>query len=332
MVRFYYRRRGRFYRIGRRWRRRYYRRRGKSAPKYVNGGTRSAIRMKTSLNTTYAVNLTAADPVSVPIKYVALTTGAAGGVALVSSPLFRQYANLYDEMKVIGMKVDIAVTTPVGTAGLPSVELHTAWDRKSYYGEPNPTAADLQAASTHSVATALNNNVAKISRSLFASDLIEKALMFQSPKPTGAGPWNISAWGNAQANFMAFSPGFIWYVSVPNLGADVTINFTVNVTYWVGFRSPRYGGGANRALVEDLGPVRRGHDDGDVDDGGDMDQGDVFDDFVAAAADGAAAASADAPGDVDISAPAPVSRRQLSAASAAAHAAQAPSSRRRKNV
>ena len=326
MVRFFYRRRGRYYRL--RYRRGRFSRRRISSRKYVNGSTRSTIRMKTVLDASTSVNLTTASPFNQPTKINALSTTNTGGLSLPASPLFRQYAGLYDEMKIIGMKVTLAVATPVGNAALPSIQIHTAWDRHSHYGEAPPTAGDMNAAATYTTSTALNNNVAKITRSIYASDLMEKAMMFQA-SVNGNNPWSIPAFENAGATFLPFSPGFMWYVRVPQLAADVTVNFNISIVYYVGFRSPRFGGSGGRAVLRDLGalPAAPDDDDDDMDAPGDADDSGFPDGATASAA------VADAPGDADLSAPQPVSRRQLSAATAEHIATvHAPSSRRqRKN-
>lgn len=54
------------------------------------------------------------------------------------------------------------------------------FDRRHGETEAAPDADAIKNASSMSVATALNNNVAKISRSCYASDLIEKAQWIDS--------------------------------------------------------------------------------------------------------------------------------------------------------
>lgn len=329
MVRFFYRRRGRYYRL--RYRRGRFSRRRISSRKYVNGSTRSTIRMKTSLDLATSVNLTTAAPQNTPVKYVALSAGQANNsLALCASALFRQYAALYDEMKIIGMKVTIAVATPVGTPALPSIQIHTAWDRHAHYGEAAPTIADLNNAATYTTATALNNNVAKITRSIYASDLMEKAMMFQSHVNAGP-PYSIPSWEAAGANFLPFSPAFIWSVKCPQLPADVTVNFNMSVVYYVGFRSPRYGGAGGRASLSYIGGLPLpdgGGDDDDMDAPGDAE----FPDGATASAAAAAPILIDDPGDADFSSPQPVSRRQLSANSSRIASVHAPpTTRQRKN-
>lgn len=185
---------------------------------------------------------------------------------LTSNPLFKAYHNLYDEMKMIGMKVNISVTDVVGNSTLPSLQIYTAWDRRHGYNEPNPTAAELKAMSTMNVATALNNNVAKISRSIYASDLIEKAQWMDSDLDSGDG--HVVAWQVAGKNPNFFSPAFYMAFGSPSLAQATevaSVHFNIQVTYYMAFRCPKYGGSSS---TKDL-PVKEVElldDDGDLDD------------------------------------------------------------------
>lgn len=201
--------------------------------------------------------------------------GAAGGLS--KSQLYRTYTTLYEEVKILGVKVSIAVVTPVGDTATPSLQIYTAWDRKHGYGEPAPSAGDIIASSSYNVATALNNNVAKLSRYLFASDLMEKAIWIDAS--TNAQYAN-AAWIAAGANCPCFCPSFMFTCLSPSLGAAHNITISVSYTYYLAFRNPKFGGSNSGSKVENLGPRSVFPDGaGDMDgDGGDMVEHEDLDD------------------------------------------------------
>ena len=284
MVR-YYRRRYRRYKKYRRFYRRFGRAFGKYTRKYVNGSTRSQVRVKctqqvvTTLTTDYPNGNT-------PIKRIeplARADLARTEWYLYGIPLFRHYCDLYDEMKIIGCKINISVITPIGTSTHPALTFHCCWDRHCYDKEPLPTKDDIIRAATHTQTVAVNNNVAKITRSLYASDLLENATWIQTkygvtnhPDPaTNPNYYYNIAYEAASANFSAFHPAFIWYCTLENEPAQSTITFSVSVVYYVAFRGPKFGQAAQAAnaakivaIPDDGGDM---NDDGDADASGDVD-------------------------------------------------------------
>ena len=161
---------------------------------------------------------------------------------VTKNALYQAYANLYEETKLIGMKVQLAVTSVIGNATLPSLQIYTAWDRRKGRGEPMPTADQIKAMATSNVATALNNNVAKITRSIYASDLMEKAQWHDSSIDAS---YNDEAWYTAGLNPNFFCPAFYFCFCSPSLAASTTVNYTISVTYYVAFRNPKYGGSSS---------------------------------------------------------------------------------------
>lgn len=249
----YYRRRR--YLRRRRYGRRYRRYRRSYARRYVNGSSRSSIRMKcvvtgsSSLKSGYGDTLSTNQFIIRPLDaYGALTNP----VPVVSSPLFQAYQKLYEEMKIIGMKVQVSVTDQVGGSTLPSLQIYTAWDRRYGYTEPELNSDQIKQAATSNVATALNNNVAKLSRSIYASDLIEKAQWIDS-SPFGADGTAVKSWTVASQNPNFFCPAFYMCFGSPSLSQAsevASVHFSISVTYYVAFRNPRYGGsgGASKEL------------------------------------------------------------------------------------
>jgi len=283
----YYSRYGRRYRRYRKYRRFYRRYRRGYARKYVNGSSRSTVRMKTELNSTGTIDAGYGNSAT-DASVLAIRVYDGYSFCAPSSALYQTYCNLYEEVKCIGMKVSISVTDPVGNSTVPSLQFYTNWDRKCGHGEDKPSVQDIINSSTSNVATALNNNVAKIVRSCFASDLIEKATWIDATNTAMPGGCN-AAWIAAGLNPNMFCPAFNFFFNVPQAVAKTTIHYTLSVLYYFAFRNPRYGGAgsSNRAKIIDLGA--RGSFPGDDDDGGDGMDDDVFAQMDAAPANPPAA-------------------------------------------
>ena len=231
--------------------------------RFVNGSSRSAIRMKcvsTQSGTAPSGHGATLSSVGVICPYNADGTTL---VPAVQSPLYIAYRNLYEETKLIGMKVQMNITSVVGNATLPSLEIYTAWDRRFGRGESAPAAADIKAMATGNVATALNNNVAKITRSIYASDLIEKAQWHDS-EPRSSVNLTDDAWYTAAKNPNFFCPAFFFCFGSPSLAADTTVNYTLSVTYYVAFRNPKFGGTSGSKDLE-VRSVTFPDDDNDMD-------------------------------------------------------------------
>lgn len=262
--RYYGRKRWRY----RKYRRFYKRYRRSYARRYVNASSRSSIRCKCvvtgtgSLHSGYENTLGSDVFRIIPLG----TTSATNPVTLVSSPLFVAYQNLYEEMKIIGYRVTVSVNDQIGNSTLPSLQIYTAWDRRHGYGEADLTPTEVKNAATSNVATALNNNVAKLSRSIYASDLIEKAQWMDS---TAAPAGNIASWVTAGANPNMFCPAFYMCFGSPALNVNTqvaNVKFSVSVTYYVAFRNPRFGGSSSSKDLpakEVTWPVEDDDDDGD---------------------------------------------------------------------
>lgn len=255
---------------GRRWRRRprryvrrWFRRRVR---RFVNGSSRSIARIKTSFTLTKEVSAGYGTTPGTVVYTVPYGTNVADG-SLYHSLLYRQYCNLYEQVKIIGVKIAFAVVTPVGDVTTPSLQIYTAWDRNWGQGDQVPTGNSIVSSSTYNVATALNNNVAKITRACYASDLMEKATWID----TDVSEYGTNkAWYAAQQNPNMFSPSFMFTCLSPSLGAAHNITVSLSFTYYLAFRNPKFGGGAeSEAKVQDLGV--RAVSFPDADDDGDMD-------------------------------------------------------------
>lgn len=264
MVRYYRRRYPRRY-----YRRRYPRRYRRYARKYVNASSRSSLRIKTNITKSF----TKTSGYGSTLGAVASISPFSGGEdALAGSPLYNNYCNLYEECKLIGMKIAVAVITPVGATNLPSLQIYTCFDRRHGYGEPHPTADEIRNMASMTCATALNNNVAKLTRSIYASDLLEKAQWVDTDPVSSANLAN-QAWVTAGRNPNFFCPSFHMCFGSPSLTQDnqANVNFSLSITYYVAFRNPKFGGSASAKDLPTKQVTMATSDDVDFDDDiGDM--------------------------------------------------------------
>lgn len=308
----YYRFSGRRYRRYRRYRRFY--RRYRPRRRAINATSRSRIRVK--IPAQIQVKLTIPEDehdsnVASLCPLVCTQLPAGGSInwrsGLLSAPLYTTYSLLYDEMKLEGFKAQIAITSPVGSAAgaYKSLQLYTAIDRKMTYDDMKnakyPTVQQLKNYSSYIAATALNNNIAKVTRSVYASDLFEKASFADASPVTYASVSVSNGAADAATDLLtlasnqyvpassgnrivvtgpAFNPCMFIGVTAPSDtggagGSDV--NLLIDVMYYVTFRNPKFGAGAGAAKVSyEAASASMDDPDGDLD-GGDLGGGDMDD-------------------------------------------------------
>lgn len=277
----------------------------------MNGSSKSSIRVKVpkSFNFTWTQQANAS---ASQVSRFCPWDSTASYASVLSCDLYRTYCTLYDEVKCIGMKVKINVSSAVGGSDIPSLQIWTAWDRRIGVNEPPPSAADMKTYSTYQVATAVNNSVAKLERSIYASDLLEKAQWHDCTLTALPGSTDL-AYVASGDNPNFFVPALFVCMSVPDKTTQVTITGTVDIMFYFSFRNPKYGATSSAKDSFTVDVLPRALDPAGDDD--DMDQNDgALDD------DGAI--------DEEDAAPAPLSRRARSNASADLQAAAAPSTRR----
>lgn len=327
MARWYVRRRGRFFRygrfrgVGRRYRRRY----SSYSRRYVNGSSRSQVRLKVPVTFTPSFpSVTASGAVTVAIQpfYDAITTAAATSNAARSalmSPLYRQYCSLYEEVKCVGMKVKLAVTSNVGTSDIPSLQIYTAFDRRGSWNEQSglPTFADIKNYATFSAATAVNNSVAKLERSIYASDIMERAQWHDctlTSIPSTSNSYRDAAYYQADSNVNFFAPTMYINVAIPQGTVSQTVNTVCEVMYYFAFRNPKFGASSGASSKFTSDPI-------DFQSRPSMDDDGRMDDGIPPLPD-------DDPSDFPDVTPAVLTRRARSNASADLQAEAAPSTRR----
>ena len=236
---------------------RYYRKKWRYAYRsgFINGSSKSQIKIKIPISWSTGIN----KPAGAANTNVALLSqpwrSSGYAYSAISSELYRTYTQLYEEVRCIGTKLRIAITTPIGGSDIPSLKIYTAWDRRLAGNEMSspPTFEQLQKYATSNVVTAVNNSVAKMKRSLYASDLIERAqwhdcTLITQQDNTIADNATISAQNNP--NF--FSPGLWIAFETPGVTAAKTINFSVDYTYYFAFRNPKYGMSAGAAKSAEM--------------------------------------------------------------------------------
>lgn len=263
----------------RRYVRRWFRRRMR---RFVNGSSKSTVRVKIPLTQTFSLaSVNSAgkvytDPISPWFPQ--------GAFRVTQSPLYRIYCDLYDEVKCIGCKVVLSIGTPIGTSTVPSATFVTAWDRRlgNSQSDPGidaaPTFSELMSYSSQQKATAVNNSIAKLRRSCYASDLMEKAQWHDcSLSSVNQDDVAVVAAG-ANPNF--FSPGM--WIGVSQTGsAAQTISMQADIVYYFAFRNPKYGASGSYKGVETRSlPAMADMEHEDLADDGDMDADDLVDDIL----------------------------------------------------
>lgn len=221
------------------------RRRYRRSSRYINGSNRATIRLKCLQQDAQASRSSGYGPNYGSVYAIYPYTNMGNG--LCANDLYKKYVDLYEETKFIGMKVQICITSVIGGADIPSLQIFTAWDRRHGVTEPARSAAEIVKSSTSSVLTALNNNVAKFTKSIWASDLIEKAQWHDCDLDSTG---KDSAWADAGANPNFFCPCFYMVFGNPSKASATTVYFSVATTYYVAFRSPRYAIASTKDLPE----------------------------------------------------------------------------------
>lgn len=279
-----YRRRYRYRRYRpRRYVRRWFRRRMR---RFVNGSSKSTVRVKVPITKTFQVaSVTSAGAVFNNPIYPWQYGGSRTMFSACNSPLYQLYCNLYDEVKCIGCKVVLSIGTPIGTSSVPSATFVTAWDRRLSLDEIQnsaPSFSELLNYASQQKATAVNNSIAKLRRSCYASDLLEKAQWHDCTlSPAGAGQLPSDSAVNAAGNNPNFFAPGMW-IGVSQTGASSqNIDMQADVTWYFAFRNPKYGAASSSKGVETRAlPVMADMEHEELADDEDMDNDDLVSDVL----------------------------------------------------
>jgi len=225
----------------------------------------------------------------------AIGLNARASCGAVSSQLYRAYTGLYDQVKCDGVVTKISIVTAIGAGGIPAVQVVTAYDRMGNSNEvrnavqPELTTASLFDYSSASIVSAINNSVAKTSRSCWASDIQERSVFHDcSVSSQDGGPYYDNDFNSDPHKVGYFSPLTMFGL---RLAAAPTSNTTVQVlleqTYYFTFRNPKYGGSATSVstrsiestsgvpIMNQRSDTRRLDTEGDMDDAGGLDDEDA---------------------------------------------------------
>ena len=183
--------------------------------------------------------------------------------------LYRAYANLYDQVKCDGVVTRLSILTPIGSSSTPAVQVVIAYDRLGTYQEAmnntgtsadpeSQSTADLFNYSSATVSSAINNSVAKLSRSCWASDIQERTQFHDCTVLA-----KTSSWLAADKDFTSNTSRVGYFSPLTLIGlrlaaapsAATTISVLLEQTYYYTFRNPKYGGAAAGVSTQSLVPV-----------------------------------------------------------------------------
>lgn len=263
-----------------RFRKRYYRN------GVVNSRSRVRVRIpkQAMLTVQIPANTTAATSVCImPWCNTTATTGnnvainAANGQSFgfTDTGLFQAYCGLFDEVKFDGMKVRAAVVDTIGAGGAyAGVTVASVIERMCQKEDVPPNSTNMNQWSSYSFRNVINNSVAKISRSVWATDLNERIQFLDTELiATGAGtpvaaPGNcLRAWRDGSVGSSWFKPA-IYLTATPSAQAAAlrTINFMVEVVAYFTFRCPKYSSSGSSKQAEDFTKLLNSTKEDQVDD------------------------------------------------------------------
>ena len=264
------------YRYRRRYGRRYsrYRRYSASYSRYrrrrsgtsSSSSSRGRIRVRVPVQQVLSISVPANSLDSVPVTSSpwvrAVTTSQPRGCcSAVQTPLYNAYAQLYDQVKCDGVVTRFSILTAVGGTTMPAVQVVMAYDRYGNLGEviTSPLTTDqLFNFSSASVVSAINNSVAKTSRSCWASDIQERTMFHDcsvTQTPTSSYLFADNDYASARNKIGYFSPLTLIGLRLSAApSADTTVSALIEQTYYFTFRNPKYGGSspASSATVQSI--------------------------------------------------------------------------------
>lgn len=244
-----YRRYGAYSRYGRR-------RSGTSSTASSRGRIRVRVPVQSVVTMTIPANSTDSN-VLTSSPYVYLTAdGPQGKASACATPLYNAYTNLYDQVKCDGVVTRLSIVSPIGAgtaAAASALQVIVAYDRMGTSSEVNgastPTTAQLFNFSSAVVRSAINNSVAKMSRSIWASDVQERTVFHDATVRALSSSAGVSdsdfASNTVKVNY--FAPltmiGLRLAAAAPT--SVTTIQVLLEQTYYFTFRNPKYGGDAS---------------------------------------------------------------------------------------
>lgn len=256
------------YRYRRRYGRRYSRYRRYSAPYYryrrrrtgtsSTASSRGRLRVRVPVQQVVTLTVPAGSTdsnVLTSSPYFRNTTIAPSAVAAaVNMPLYVAYTNLYDQVKCDGVVSNLSVVSPIGQAGVASaLQLIVAYDRTGTRTEvTNPagsasiTVGSLFSYSSSVARSAINNSVAKMTRSCWASDIQERTTFHDCTIASNAQGTIVydSDFGSNDNKIGYFAPLTLVGLRIPAAAPQnpISVTLLIEQTYYFTFRNPKFGG------------------------------------------------------------------------------------------
>lgn len=179
----------------------------------------------------------------------------------VATPLYRAYTNLYDQVKCDGVVSRLSIVSPIGSgANISALQVVMAYDRMGTANETLNTVAlgadevvttaQLFNFSSATVVSAINNSVAKTSRSCWASDIQERSVFHDcSVEQTQTRVYDKDFYvdGRRVGFFAPLTLIGIRLSAAPS--AATTIQVLLEQTYYMTFRNPKFGGSASASAA-----------------------------------------------------------------------------------
>lgn len=259
MPRFFRRSYRRFYpRRGRRYfRRNFYRR-----PSTFTSGRKTYV-MRVPVEDTYTLHFTSGSnwtELCCVQPYFDISTGSTDErpqtyfclAPMVESDAYATYTELYDQVRIHSMAVQIGILSGIGINGtLPAIQLYTSWDRHldstevAVGGDPGITPETIGNGSESQTTLITNNSAQVVNRYSRASDIQERttyhdcSLRYDQSETPSFGCMD-RAWGQMGQN-CGYVPGLWFSMYRQNTGSEAVVNISVRAVYTVVFRNPKYG-------------------------------------------------------------------------------------------
>jgi len=234
-------------RIG--YRRRYYRRRSSGGSVSSRSRTRVRVPTQTVVTLTIAAGSTDSD-VLTSSPWIGGTVDSPHCVAsAVQTQLYRNYCNLFDQVKCDGVVSKISLVTNIGgSSGLQALTIVSTYDRMGTEAEAlvGLTFDKLMNSSNVVIRNAVNNSVAKTARSCWASDIQERTVFHDctiSKKSQMTDGYFDEDYHSNLSKVGYFSPMLNLGVRLPAASptAATTVTLLLEQTYYFTFRNPKFG-------------------------------------------------------------------------------------------
>ena len=208
---------------------------------------------------------------------VAINNANGQSLGFVDSDLFTAYSNLFDEVKFDGVKVRAAVVDTIGAGGnFAGVTVASVIERNCNKEDIPPNSTNMNQWSSYSFRNVINNSVAKITRSVWASDLNEKIQFSDCATIAGGAGTSVAApgtylraWRDGSNTSTFFKPAiYITAAPATAAGAARTITFLVELVGFFTFRCPKYTSSGSAKQAEEFTKLLDQTKDAQIDDEG----------------------------------------------------------------